>query len=227
MTHIENIINQLNSTYSARIDPKPISNFIIKAHAEPHRKYHTWDHICSVLKHIDSISNSVFETNAPNRIILNIKIAALFHDIVWNPIGCDNEVRSAIVAENMLPYIHPIPYEDAKTFVKELILATALHIPTTTKTLPYQCILIDADLADLGADYETIFLFNNQNIKKEYLPHFTEEKFDKGRRIFFESLLKRDYIFHTNYGKTMYEQNARYNIERFLNEDKKNGTSYN
>jgi len=68
---------------------------LIKAHAEPHRAYHTLDHIAACLRHLDDVRE---QTDRPDE----IEMALWFHDAVYAPFSATNEEDSAEWAADWL-----------------------------------------------------------------------------------------------------------------------------
>jgi predicted metal-dependent HD superfamily phosphohydrolase len=67
-------------------------------------------------------------------------------------------------------------------------------------------------MAILGQSTDTFNMFD-QNIEKEFTTIYPTDIYLKGRIRFFESVLKRENIFFTDYFKDKYENQARQNIE--------------
>lgn len=90
---------------------------IIVRYQEPHRHYHTCQHIGEILQLIDQ---SVEPKNKHIHVF-----AAFFHDVVYVPGQSDNEIRSAELAEEYMQLLKiPQPIIDG---VEEIILATQMH----------------------------------------------------------------------------------------------------
>src|SRR5690348_8638750 len=58
--------------------------------SEPHRRYHTLDHLAFMLRIIDRYGDLVDDPDA-------VRLAAWFHDAVYDVHGADNEERSALL----------------------------------------------------------------------------------------------------------------------------------
>ena len=68
---------------------------LVGRYAEPHRRYHTLAHLEAVLDLVDEFAG---EADDPDL----VRLAAWFHDAVYDPQRDDNEERSAVLAERML-----------------------------------------------------------------------------------------------------------------------------
>src|SRR5262245_11751143 len=67
---------------------------ILARWSEPHRRYHTTEHLAAVLRVI-----SAHETWAPDPPA--VRLAAFFHDAIYNPRRVDNEGASAQLSDAM------------------------------------------------------------------------------------------------------------------------------
>src|SRR3954447_17771415 len=71
---------------------------LIARWSEPQRHYHTADHLAAVLCIIDENAAVAADPDA-------VRLAAWFHDAVYNPQRLDNEEASALLAEAILPIL--------------------------------------------------------------------------------------------------------------------------
>jgi len=113
-------------------------------YGEPHRFYHNWEHITSMLK-------SAKEQNILSE---DLMLAILFHDIIYDPKEKDNEEKSAELFKIYYP---------SKIDVYNAILETKTHKPTTSLSSR----LCKLDLEVLYSDFNTFANYEN-NIFKEY-----------------------------------------------------------
>jgi len=166
-------------------------------YTEPHRHYHTMEHISAVLVHLKDL-----HVSTPTA-----KLAAFFHDAVYDPTRGDNEAQSADLAREVLIAVDRPEADD----VAAIVLATATHqlpdgAPRETAAF------LDADLAILAAPadvYETY----TANVRKEYA-HVSEDDFRTGRSAILEGLLSRDQLFFTTAGQAKFDALARTNLRR-------------
>ena len=66
-----------------------LKNYVENFYDQPHRKYHTMDHVDSILSQFEYPS-------------VNLLIAAFFHDVVFIPTKNDNEEQSCVFLQNFL-----------------------------------------------------------------------------------------------------------------------------
>lgn len=112
--------NQLVETY---VDLPSISNEIFKELSEnytsPKRTYHNLQHISTLLQSAENYKDELHDYDA-------VRLAIWFHDVIYTPLGNDNEALSAEFAEKHLARLL-LPDEKIRK-VKKLILATAHHM---------------------------------------------------------------------------------------------------
>ena len=153
----------------------------IRAHYESAgRHYHTLDHVRHVLDTATSLAAHTRHANA-------VYLAAWLHDVIYDSRASDNEERSADYAVRLCERLG-IPDGER---VAALILATKTH---TAGDDPDAQVLVDADLAILGAD-EAAYLRYAENIRKEYA-WVPDDAYRAGRRRVLESFLGRPKLFH-------------------------------
>lgn len=163
-------------------------------YSEPHRHYHTFNHIVRMLEML-----AIHSTITPE-----LYTAVLYHDAIYHPENDDNEMKSACFYE-----IHSINMNDEPDArVIQMIIDTKEHIPTIEESK----LLIDADLWILGSNIH-IYAEYKKAIKKEYEPFFTEEEMIAGRTAFLENMLDRENIFYTPNFQRCYTHTAKINLE--------------
>ncbi len=167
---------------------------VCEHNSEIGRVYHTLVHVQSVLETVEWLAELAPHPNA-------VKLAAWLHDVIYDSQASDNEERSAKYAEQMCKNLS-IP--DGH-LVAALILKTKTHDAGSNADAQ---VLIDADLAILGADDLSYRAYAEQ-IRQEY-DWVPEAQFRSGRRQVLERFLSRPRIF---YFLTDLETPARQNIE--------------
>jgi predicted metal-dependent HD superfamily phosphohydrolase len=168
--------------------------------AEPHRAYHSTAHLQAVLDRLDELAgDGVVVPDAA-------RLAAWWHDAVYDPQRGDNEARSAGLAAATLTSLGL----DSSLVVEvvRLVVLTAGH-QAAAGDIAGQA-LCDADLAVLGAsppDYRAYAAA----IRLEYR-HLSDAAFVGGRAGVLRDLLGRTELFATPAGRRRWEAAARANM---------------
>lgn len=168
-------------------------------HTEPHRHYHTMSHVEAVLEHLEALHAA-----SPTA-----RLAAFFHDAIYDPTRGDNEAQSAQLAREVLDAVELAEAADVAT----IVTATASH-ELVAGTPRDTAAFLDADLAILAAPahvYDTYVT----NIRAEYA-HVSDADFAVGRRAVLERFLTRDALYFTGAGRLRFEIAARANLRREL-----------
>ena len=172
---------------------------LVARHGEDHRAYHTLAHTRHVLDVIDFIDDHE-RVDDP----VALRLAAWFHDAIYQPGADDNETRSAKLAAEVLTDWQIPP--DRVAHVHALILTTDHHLPETSD----EAVLVDADLAILASDPETYDVYTRA-VRVEY-QHLDEAAWRQGRSAFLRGMLDRDPLFTTKTLRRRGEQLARRNL---------------
>jgi predicted metal-dependent HD superfamily phosphohydrolase len=185
-------------------DPVPngLYNQLVAAYSEPHRHYHTLQHLRACLAHLDAAA-SLAQHPA------EVGLALWFHDAVYDPRCADNEERSAEWAWRSI--LAAGCGEDVAQRVQALVLATQGHGASDD---PDARLLLDIDLAILGAAPARFDEYEDQ-IRAEYV-HLGEPQFRAGRLQVLTSFLARPRIYLTSAFHDALEHRARENIGRSL-----------
>ncbi|HET8659753.1 MAG TPA: metal-dependent phosphohydrolase [Micromonosporaceae bacterium] len=113
---------------------------LLRRWAEPHRRYHDVAHLAAVLSIVDAHAGTAADADA-------VRLAAWFHDAVYDPQADDNEERSAQLAVATLTGLGMAPQRVGE--VARLVRLTAAHsVPPDDSN---GALLADADLAVLAA----------------------------------------------------------------------------
>jgi len=161
----------------------PLGRELITRYDEPHRRYHTTAHLEAVLTHVDALADHAGHPDL-------VRMAAWFHDAVYDPRRADNEERSARLAERALPELG-MPAEDVAT-VARLVRLTVTHAPASGDA--DGAVLSDADLAILGSSPEAYAAYAAA-VREEY-GFVPDDAFRVGRAAVLRSLLDLPVIFH-------------------------------
>lgn len=175
---------------------------IVDTYSEPHRSYHTGDHIEACLSEFDRIRELC---ESPDQ----VECAIWLHDIVYDPRASDNEEKSALWGMEMLSG-SGCP-ESAVNRVRELILVTKHVQPPVSMD---SRLIVDIDLSILGQP-SAIFDIYEKSIRAEY-SWVPEESYRTGRSKVLRGFLQRPSIFFTERIEEIYGSQARKNLENSL-----------
>ncbi|MGN9787550.1 HD domain-containing protein [Nonomuraea sp. ZG12] len=170
--------------------------------SEAHRRYHTLTHLTAVLAAVDRLADVADDPRA-------VRLAAWFHDAVYDGRPGWDEERSAQLAQSRLPRCGVPPARIAE--VARLVRLTAAH-DTLTGTDRNGAVLCDADLAVLGGDgYEEYAA----RIRQEYA-HVPDDLFRQGRAQILRRLLAVPQLYRTPQARELWEGRARANMSAEL-----------
>ena len=169
-------------------------------YAEPHRSYHNQTHVDAVLIVVDDLARRE-KLNDEEKTI--VRLAAWFHDAVYDPRATDNERRSAELARAALSGDEVTA--GVADEVARLVIVTAEHAvePGDVRA----AVLCDADLSILasGADRYADYV---RGVREEYA-FVDDAAFRQGRAAVLRRLLGREHLFATSYGQEQWEHMAR------------------
>jgi predicted metal-dependent HD superfamily phosphohydrolase len=186
----------------ARSTPEPIYGEIVRCYGEPHRAYHTLDHIQECLLQFDQVHDLAERAD-------EVELALWCHDVIYDPRAADNELRSANWVGEILKGSGVATEVIAR--IQDLILATRHDIPPDQ---PDAALLVDIDLSILGraaAEFDRY----DAAIRREYqwVPTAT---YRDARAKVLESFLARSAIYLTPRFYNRYETQARKNLARAI-----------
>lgn len=167
--------------------------------AEPHRRYHTTDHLAAVLGAVTELAADAADPDA-------VRLAAWFHDAVYDGRPGTDEARSAQLARARLPRLGLPPRRVEE--VERLVRLTATHDPQPGDV--DGAVLADADLAVLGGAPEAYASYAAA-VRAEYA-HVPDDAFRAGRSAVLGRLLAAPRLFHTTRGRALWEERARANL---------------
>ena len=195
-TETDDLLERWNATLPGQPE---IGEDLLRRYAEPHRRYHTAEHLRHVLTMIDEL--------AENQDLFLVRLAAWFHDAVYAiPAGqLSNEEASARLAVRTLGRAG-LEQEDLNQ-VARLVRLTETHVPGARD--PEGELLCDADLAILAAPPEAYARYVQQ-VRAEYAA-VPERVFLAGRLAVLTELADRE-IFRTTKGRRLIAA-ARANLE--------------
>jgi predicted metal-dependent HD superfamily phosphohydrolase len=176
-----------------------LAKVLLPRYREPHRRYHDEQHLKAVLVHVGELSEHAQDAEA-------VRLAAWFHDAVYDPRRDDNEEVSAQLAEGLLP-IFGVPGPRVLE-VARLVRLTATH--EVDDGDDDGAVLCDADLAVLAAGPDE-YAGYAAGIRAEHA-FVDESTFASARAAVLRRLLDRPRIYRTSTAHDRWEADARRNI---------------
>lgn len=175
---------------------------LVAAYRESHRAYHDESHVDDCLSQLWGIRETIPNVDA-------IELSLWFHDAVYRPRASDNERKSADWAVQFISDCGP--NETLSRDVDRLIMAT---VHTAAPMEPDAKWLVDIDLSILGRAPERYDQFE-RGVRKEYafVPNIL---FRRGRRKILQSFLDRDFIYHSEWFRSRFEDQARVNLTQAI-----------
>lgn len=164
-------------------------------YAEPQRHYHTLAHVSHCL---DLLAEMEHDTPL-------LRLALFYHDVIYDPTGEDNELKSARFATDQLAGLGAPDTVTAPIY--DLIRATD-HRPGAL--VDHADLICDIDLAILGAP-EDVYATYAAAIRREY-DWIPDGKYRAGRIKILEAFHGRSAIYQTGAFKARFEAQARANI---------------
>lgn len=171
------IIQHVGHTVLPRCIAEQIIDRLEKKYSEPHRYWHTWSHVHSVVE-------QVIRTSKDHCVI----VAAIFHDAVYVPGASDNELNSYLYYRDVLHVEEESP--EAET-VKSYIMATASRKPPMDSSDDFGVALWRADNEILFSTNFGALLEWEERISREYscihYPTYRDGRLDFLNREGFET----------------------------------------
>jgi len=189
---------------SAHGEPLELYDQIKKRYSEPHRAYHTMEHIAACL---DEFGQARDIASDP----LAIELGIWYHDLVYNVEAKNNEERSA----------DALVEAATRTSLSSALVMQAVRLIMATKHDGNQRniddqLIADIDLAILGKQRE-IYCKYARDIRKEY-SSVSDKDYTAGRAGTLGSFANRPRIYFTDYFRSKYEARARQNLENEIEE---------
>ena len=178
--------------------------------------YHSYDHALNTLNAASTLMQFV------NPVIPEVLIASIWHDAVFIPGSSCNEQASADAL------MYEWTRSDKSLSDNDSVIVRACYMIRNTRvsdhlfeTFPdeYLNILLDADLSSLASNYDA-FIINNKNLSQEnnqsgidnhieWLSNFIKIRYGQHRNI-----------YRTSRAVDLWENKARANIHRYIEENK-------
>jgi len=178
--------------------PSGLSEILLERYREPHRRYHNVSHLAAVLAALE-----VLGADSDNQAV---RLAAWFHDAVYDPQRADNEEISASLAQGLLPL-----FDFPSTIINEV--ARLVRLTATHRVQPDDsngALLCDADLSVLAGDADSYSSYA-AGVRAEY-SFVGDADFARERAALLNALLDSEHVFHTPKGQELWEARARANI---------------
>ncbi|CBL46942.1 Conserved hypothetical protein [gamma proteobacterium HdN1] len=180
--------------------PEGLYEQLSTAYQEPQRHYHSQQHLIECLAHFEQVRGLAEHPG-------EVAIALWFHDAVYDVRGANNERQSADWAIRALTPCKATPATLRR--IEELIMATRHD---ATPILPDEQLLVDIDLAILGASPQRFAEYDKQ-VRAEYswVPSIL---YRMKRKKVLQSFLERPNIYCTQHFRAHYEAQARINLTK-------------
>jgi predicted metal-dependent HD superfamily phosphohydrolase len=180
-----------------------VGHDLVHRWAEPHRYYHTGEHLDAMLSIVDANAKLAADINA-------VRLAAWFHDAVYDPQAGDNEEASAALAAVALATLGVD--EAISDEVRRLVRLTAAHDPEPDDR--NGCLLADADLAVLAAE-EPVYDAYAAAVRREYR-HVPDPLYRMGRARVLSGLLAQPTLYRAVPARAEWTASAHANLRREL-----------
>jgi len=180
--------------------PEPVWEMLQRHYTEPHRFYHSLNHLAQCLGELDLARTAVEELDAT-------EMAIWFHDVIYRYGAKDNETLSAQAFRDLAGPHMPAGFVDR---VSEFIIATQ-H--TGSARDRGEAFMVDTDLSGFGLPWEG-YLADSNALRQE-APDVSDEQYYAGKLRFLEGLLGWKNLFQTDCFRNRLEQRARENIKRY------------
>ena len=171
-------------------------------YSEPHRRYHTFQHLEECLEELDEIEGE------EERLAL-IEVALWFHDAVCQPGAATNAALSASLAREFL--LECQASESVMEFVRDMIMATKDHRAMDD---PDAAIMIALDLNIFARSPQRFAAYEKQ--VREECAAVPEEIYRSQRLAWLQGFLDRPVIYESETMRDIYEEQARFNLENAI-----------
>lgn len=177
-------------------------NEILRRYSASSRHYHNLEHIRSLLKFCTEYGSMLIDREV-------VLFSIFYHDIIYNVLRKDNELRSATLAVKRLQALR-VPASTIEQ-VKLYIEATKTHAVTEAVTHVGDLqFFLDFDMSILAARPSSYKAYTG-NVRKEYRI-YPDKLYYAGRKQFLQHCLQAEHIFQTSTFRKIYEPHARENI---------------
>ena len=181
------------------VQSKDVWSLLCQSYGEGHRRYHTLDHVASMLE-VLKWGKLRFRDRSV------VELAVLFHDVVYDARRDDNETQSAELATSVLSGCGFSAERTAR--VSEFILATASHPPETGDD--DLDTFLDADLAILGEPRDR-YLQYVSDVRAEF-SFVSDDQWRIGRTKVLNHFLAAPAVYRTTWFRESREELAVRNL---------------
>lgn len=172
---------------------------LVAAYGEPHRRYHSLDHVVEMLDRLAESRHLAANSDV-------VALAVWYHDAVYAPDAAAGANERASAAWLAADYAGP---ESAPA--QDIILHSTHHGPSDDPDTRLFC---DLDLYRLGVAYAA-FDAHSQSIRAEYAM-YDDAAWARGRGAFLRAMRARAPIYQTAFWRDRLEAQARDNLDRAL-----------
>jgi len=184
--------------------PKELIAALQQLYANPPRFYHNFGHIESLLEHYHQLSAHWIHP-------LEVYLAFLYHDAIYEYGAKDNEEQSARVAQQEIQK-HLSDINIDIDLVMRLIRHTANHGSLKAEELnEEEKLFLDCDMSIIGSSLEKFYTYEEQ-IEQEYTQLYPRALYLMGRKKFRNKLLSADRIFFSDHFHSQLDAQARANL---------------
>lgn len=174
---------------------------LAQLYGEPHRRYHTLDHVGHCLDEFDRVATLLDDPDA-------VEMALWFHDAIYTPGARDNEWRSAELFRQWSDGQADAAFRQR---VRDLIMVTTHRGPPRQGDERF---MVDIDLSGFGQPWDE-FERDGRLLRAEYA-EMADEEYYPGQLRFLLSLQNRPTFFFAAFFKQRYERTARANTRRLV-----------
>lgn len=181
--------------------PESARGPLFAAYSEPHRRYHTLDHVVEML---DCLAESRHLAANPDIVAL----AVWYHDVIYAPDAPAGGNERASADRLSADYAG-----GGAAAARAIVLHSAHHGPSADPDTRLFC---DLDLYRLGVSHDE-FRAHSRAVRFEY-GHVDDAAWGRGRGDFFRGMLARRPIYQTAHWRGRLEAQARDNLARAIAE---------
>jgi predicted metal-dependent HD superfamily phosphohydrolase len=185
-------------------DPEAEWRSLSTRYGEPHRAYHTMDHIAHCLDELEEARDLAADP-------LAVEMALWYHDAVYDTRATDNEERSARMAVAAAVTMD-LPMVFGASVAALILVSTHQSLPSASDAQ----LFADIDLSILGRP-SAVFADYERRVRVEY-GWVPEPAFRAARSAILKSFLERPSIYGTPHFRKKYEAMARVNLAVSLNQ---------